>query len=133
MNSKTIVVAWILQLAVAAILAASAIGKLVGAPEAVALFADLGMEPAGRYLVALLELVAALLLLLPWSVAWGGVLAWGLMGGALIAHATRLGISGEMGILTLAAVFNWIAASAILYLRRSEIEFIRCMFERRQE
>lgn len=133
MNRKTIVVAWILQLAVAAILSASAIGKLVGAPEAVALFVDLGMEPTGRYLVAVLELVAALLLLLPWSVAWGGVLAWGLMSGALIAHATRLGISGEMGILSLAAFFNWAAASVILYLRRSEIEFIRSMFERKQE
>lgn len=121
--------AWVLQILVALVLGASAIAKLIGNAESIMLFENLGMEPGGRYLIALLELAAALLLLIPFSAPWGAVLAWGVMTGALIAHLSKLGMAGTMLPMTLAAAFNWCASAAILFLRRNQIEFIRCMFD----
>ncbi|MFU8849272.1 MAG: DoxX family protein [Opitutales bacterium] len=121
--------AWVLQILVALVLGASAVAKLIGSAESIMLFANLGMEPGGRYLIALLELAAALLLLIPFSAPWGAVLAWGVMTGALIAHLSKLGMVGTMLPMTLAAAFNWCASAAILFLRRNQIEFIRCMFD----
>jgi len=127
--------AWVLQICVALVLGASALAKLAGNAESIMLFENLGMEPAGRYLVALLELAAAGLLLIPFSAPWGAVLAWGVMTGALIAHLSKLGMAGAMLPMTLAAAFNWCASAAVLFLRRRQIEFVRCMFdcERRED
>ena len=125
--------AWILQLLVACVLGASAVAKLAGHTESIMIFENLGMEPGGRYLIAILELTAALLLLIPFSVNWGAILAWGVMTGALIAHLTKLGLAGTMLPMTLAAAFNWCGSAGILFLRRHQTEFIRCMFERRSD
>ena len=124
---------WILQIAVAAIIARFGVDKLMASPASVDLFASLGMEPSGRYLIGILELTAALLLLFPYSIAWGAMLAWGLMTGALIGHLTRLGMEGQMLTMTLMAAFNWLATIAILYIRRDQVEFIRSMFARESE
>jgi uncharacterized membrane protein YphA (DoxX/SURF4 family) len=121
--------AWILQVLVACVLGASAIAKLIGNAESIMLFSNLGMEPGGRYLIAVLEMIAALLLLVPFSATWGAILAWGVMTGALIAHFTKLGMVGTMLPMTLAAAFNWCASAAIIFLRRHQTEFIRCMFD----
>ncbi|NBB78174.1 MAG: hypothetical protein GVY36_01830 [Verrucomicrobia bacterium] len=123
------VLAWILQILVACVLGASAIAKLAGNAESIMLFENLGMEPGGRYLIALLELIAALLLLVPFSATWGAILVWGVMTGALIAHLTKLGMAGAMLPMTLAAALNWCASAAIIFLRRHQTEFVRCMFD----
>ncbi len=122
--------AWILQIMAAIILGASAAAKLTGHAESIAVFETLGMEPGGRYLIAVLELAAAVLLLIPYSAPWGAILTWGVMSGALIAHLTELGLTGPMLPMTVAAATNWCAAALILLLRRHQIEFIRCMFAR---
>ena len=75
------------------------------------------------------RMIAALLLLIPFSAAWGAILAWGLMTGAIIGHCTHLGLTGDMLPMTLAATFNWLGSCAIVLLRHRQIEFIRCMFE----
>lgn len=125
------ILSWALQGLVAMILAPMAIAKFTGAEQATALFSEIGMEPTGRYIIGTLELIAALLLLIPTSVAWGAILAWGVMTGAIIAHITALGL-GEpvtpLGIpLCVMALLNWLGCSAIIALRRREIELIRNM------
>lgn len=119
-----------LQVATAGILAVAGVMKLTGDPGSIEMFAQLGMDPFGRILVGALECASALVLLLPFAAAWGAVLAWGLMTGALIAHLTRLGITGDMLPYAAIALAVWIACIAIVYLRREEIGFVRCMFER---
>jgi len=128
MKNKSTISSWVLQIPVAIVLGASALAKLSGRDAPVMIFESLGMEPTGRYLIGGLELIAALLLLIPFSVAWGAILVWGLMTGAIIAHATHLGASGPMLPMTIAAAFNWIASTAIIFLRHRQIEFVRQMF-----
>lgn len=130
---KQTILSWVFQVLVAAILAPMIGVKFAGRPEAVELFTALGMEPAGRYLIGALELLVLVLLLTPRAAAWGAVLGWGVMTGALIAHATHLGVEGMMLPLTLMAALNWLGCTAVLILRRRQIEFIREMFPGEEE
>lgn len=66
--------------------------KFTGSPESMYIFKTVGMEPWGRWLIGILELVASVFLLIP-KTAWaGGLLAVGLMVGAIGMHLTILGI-----------------------------------------
>lgn len=128
---RTRTASWVLQVLVAFILVPMAIGKFVGDSQASALFEQIEMEPGGRYVVGVVELIAAGLLLIPGVAAWGAILAWGVMTGALIAHTTSLGLGEPVPVLGLPlgvlAMLNWLGASAIIILRRRDIGFIRDM------
>lgn len=77
---------------IAAILLLMAAGmKFIGDPAAIEIFVRLDMEPAGRFVVAFVEVLAALLLVSPFA-ALGSLLAVAIMLGASIAHATQLGV-----------------------------------------
>ena len=80
------------QVMAAVILLMASAMKFVGNVDSVEVFVRLGMEPGGRYLIAVIEALAALLLLSPLA-ALGSVIAVGVMSGAIIAHATQLGLS----------------------------------------
>ncbi len=114
----------------------AALLKFQGAPMSVEAFSALGMEPTGRYLIGCLELLAGLMLLSPFA-ALGAMLTAGVMCGAVIAHATRLGISmasgdGSVpqstlgpGIFALAALgLVIVCALYVLISRRKELPFI---------
>lgn len=75
--------------------------KFTASPESVYIFNTVGMEPWGRISIGILELVAGLLLATNTTAWLGGILALGLMAGALLMHATILGISvqGDGGYL----------------------------------
>jgi len=82
----------IARLAAAIILLQTLFFKFSGAEESVYIFTQVGMEPWGRYAIGVMELIAAALLVIP-AMAWlGGILALGLMVGALGMHITILGI-----------------------------------------
>ncbi|MDQ8199605.1 hypothetical protein QEH56_15690 [Pelagicoccus enzymogenes] len=125
---SSLVCSWIFQVVVALVLGPAVYFKFAGAEAAIQNFTTLGMEPTGRYIVAGLELVAILLLLFPQGVAWGAILGWGLMSGALIAHATELGFSGSALSSALMATAAWTLCGAIAYLRREKILFLNAMF-----
>lgn len=125
-----IILSWTLQLAASAVLATAATGKLMSHAESVAMFQQLNFDPGGRYLIGVLELVAALLLLVPQSIVWGAVLGWGLMTGALIAHCTRLGFQGETESFGLMAAAVWLGCTMIIFLRRKQSQSLRRMFAR---
>ncbi|HHN78721.1 MAG TPA: hypothetical protein ENK11_08645 [Phycisphaerales bacterium] len=84
---------WVLQIIAVAIFAMAAIPKLTGDEGSKALFEVLGAEPAGRYGVGVMEIVAIALLLIPRTVVFGSMLSILLMIGAIGAHATKLGFS----------------------------------------
>ena len=92
---------WIVRLAAAGILLQTLFFKFTGAPESVYIFSTLGVEPWGRLASGVLELVASGLVLYSGTAGLGGLLAAGLMGGAIVSHLTLLGIEiqGDGGLL----------------------------------
>jgi hypothetical protein len=123
MSRKETFISWAGQIVAAAILAMAMVPKFMSAQESIDLFTTLGVEPWGRYMVGLIELVAVLLLLVPQlrMHVVGGLVAAGLMAGALASHAWRLGFSGDMGTAAGMAVVVLLASLVVLYLRREEL------------
>ena len=119
MKAKNIT-SWILRVLVAVILGQTLFFKFTGAPESVALFTQLGIEPLGRIGIGIAELVAVVLILIPRTVFYGALLSVALMLGALGAHVTELGFAGEMGSLAALAGVALLAAAgvAVLHLPR---------------
>ena len=120
LSRRANIVAWVAQIVAAVILAQTLYFKFTAAPESVRLFTTLGLEPAGRIGSGVAELIAAVLLLWPRRAFWGALLALGVMGGALHAHLTKLGIvvDDEGGLLFGLAVTVAVCALVVLWLRR---------------
>jgi hypothetical protein len=120
------VVCWILQLTAAVILLQTLYFKFTGAEESVYIFTTVGAEPWGRIGSGILELVAALLLLVPGTAALGGAMAAGLMAGAIMSHLTILGIDvkGDGGLLFGLAVVVFVAGLAVTFIRRADLPIV---------
>ena len=124
LSKPATVVSWVAQLAALVILAMAGFMKLSGAPDSVALFELLGAEPFGRYAVGTFEVIAVLLLVRPATAAWGGLLAIGLMGGAIGTHLFKIGVAypGD-GSLFMMALVVFIAGAIVAALRRQDLPF----------
>jgi hypothetical protein len=121
-----IAVCWVLQLTAAVILLQTLYFKFTGAEESVYIFTTVGAEPWGRIGSGILELVAALLLLVPATAALGGAMAAGLMAGAIMSHLTILGIDvkGDGGLLFGLAVVVFVAGLAVTFIRRADLPIV---------
>ncbi|MBX7057676.1 MAG: DoxX family protein [Leptospirales bacterium] len=117
---------WIAQIVVALILVQTLFFKFTAAPESVYIFTTLGAEPWGRIGSGIMELVAAILLVIPRSAASGAVLSAGAMFGALAAHLGPLGVvvQDDGGLLFALAMTALLLSASILWLRRKEIPLI---------
>ena len=109
----------------AMLLLLAAIMKFIGDPGSVEVFVSLDMEPAGRYVIAVIEMVAGLLLLSPFA-ALGSVMVVAVMCGAIIAHVTQLGlvVNNDGGRLVGMLVVVLLCAGYVLVSRRKEIPFV---------
>jgi hypothetical protein len=123
-------VSWVLQLVVAGILLQTLFFKFTGAAESVYIFGSLGrylnlpaVEPWGRIGSGVVELVAAVLLLLPATAPLGALVAMGVMAGAIASHLLVLGIDvqGDGGLLFGLALAVFAGSAIVLILRRSQI------------
>ncbi len=123
-------VSWVCQIIAAIILGQTLFFKFTAAPESVYIFTTLGAEPWGRIGSGVMELVAVALLLIPRTPAIGAGLAIGLMGGAIGAHLTKLGIEvqGDGGTLFGLAVTTLGCAGVVLLIRRRELPFVGQLF-----
>ncbi|MEM8963318.1 MAG: DoxX family protein [Acidobacteriota bacterium] len=122
------VVSWVLQLVVAVILGQTLFFKFTAAPESVELFTILGLEPHGRILIGVAELVAVVLLVVPRTVPVGAALSAGLMVGALGAHVTKLGFEGDMGSLAALGAVALAASLGLLLMHRRRLPVVGGMF-----
>ena len=123
------IVNWLLRLIPAVIVGRAAWMKFSGGTDVSMMFGSLGMEPGGRYLIGLIESLCVVLLLSPRISAWGGLLCLGVMIGAIIAHTTVIGFDGSMARLFGMALLAAGCSLAIIYRLRSQLPFIRDMFE----
>lgn len=81
-------------------------------------------EKPFRLFVASMEIVAAVLVLIPRTRAFGALFALGIMSGAIMFHLfTPLGIDpyGDGGQLFKEACFTWAMAALIVVLKRDEL------------
>lgn len=124
--NAALITSWALQLAVAAILLQTLFFKFTGAPESVYIFTAVGAEPWGRIGSGVVELMASILLLVPFTTTIGAALAMAVMVGAIMSHLTILGIEvqGDGGLLFGLALLVFAGSTAILFIRRSDIPFV---------
>jgi hypothetical protein len=122
----SVTVSWILQIVVAVILLQTLFFKFTAAAESVYILSTLGAEPWGRIGSGLVELIAAILLLLPATITVGAAVALFVIVGAIMSHLTILGIEvqGDGGLLFFLALTVFVASAAILVIRRGEIPVI---------
>jgi hypothetical protein len=120
------VLSWALRLTAAAILLQTLFFKFTGAEESVYIFSTLGVEPWGRYASGIVELVAAVLLLVPATCAFGALLTVGVACGAVMSHLTALGIEvkGDGGLLFGLALTVFACGVTVALIHRREIPVI---------
>jgi uncharacterized membrane protein YphA (DoxX/SURF4 family) len=125
-------VIWILRVVPAIILLQTLFFKFSAAAESVHIFSTLGLEPLGRITVGILELIAAVLLLVPYTTLFGAILGAGSMVGALFSHLTKLGIvvlddSGALFILALIVFVS--CCTLIIIFRRKAATLLSSLFK----
>ena len=100
---------WTLQVLVALVLLAAGSGKLVGSAAMVALFDAIGIGQWFRYVTGSLEVLGALLLIVPGKSAFGAALLACVMAGAVVAHLTVLHTAptAPLVLFALTAVIAW--------------------------
>ncbi|NDV44107.1 DoxX family protein [Flagellimonas sediminis] len=100
--------------------------KFSAAPESVYIFSTLGLEPYGRIGLGIVELVVAILLLIPKTTWLGGLLGVGIMSGALFSHLTKLGVAvqGDGGTLFILALITFVFCVILLWKNRKDIPFL---------
>ena len=84
--------------------------KYAGHEESIWIFTQMGWEPWGRYLIAIIETVAIILLVSPWYLI-GSIITLSIISAANFLHFTRLGIdiNGDGGLLfglSIAVILN---------------------------
>lgn len=126
MGKSQSIVSWGLQLLVAGILLQTLFFKFTGAEESVFIFRTVGAEPWGRIGSGVMELVAAILLLMPALAPYGAILTMGLMAGAILSHLTILGIEvkGDGGLLFGLALTAFLGSLVVALIRRAQIPLL---------
>lgn len=93
---------WILQILTAAVFLMAGFAKLSGDPKMVEAFANIGLGQWFRYLTGAIEIVSALLLLVPRTIPVGALLLICTMLGAVATHLFVFGDSPIVPIILLA-------------------------------
>ena len=116
----------LLRLIIAGILLQTLYFKFTAAEESVYIFTTLGMEPWGRIGSGIVELIAALLLLIPKGNWLGALLALGTVTGAIFFHLTKLGIEvkEDGGLLFILACVVFLGSLYILWKERAHITVV---------
>jgi putative oxidoreductase len=93
---------WVLQIIAAAMFLMAGTLKLIGNPDMVQEFGVIGIGQWFRYLTGIIEVVGAILLLIPGAALFGAVSLAVTMIGALIAHSFVIGGNPAAAIVLLA-------------------------------
>lgn len=126
------VIEWICRIVVAIILLQTLFFKFTGAEESKYIFTTLmgDNEAVGRIGSGIVELIAAVLILIP-NTAWlGALIALGTISGAIFSHLTKLGIvvKDDGGFLFILAIVVFVCSAIVLFLNRASIPVVGSMF-----
>lgn len=122
---------WALRLLAAGLLLQTLFYKFSAADESVYIFSKLGVEPWGRIASGIMELIAAILILIPRTTAYGALLSAGIMAGAIASHIFVLGIEvmNDGGQLFIYALLVFTASLILLVMNRRQLFFYRSLFK----
>lgn len=116
-----------LRIIVAIILIQTLRFKFSAHPDSVYIFETVGLEPIGRIGIGVLELIAAILILIPRTIWLGATLTLGIIGGAILMHLTQLGIEikNDGGVLFITALITFTLSAIILFIYKKDIPFLK--------
>ncbi|CAA9200487.1 DoxX family membrane protein [Flavobacterium collinsii] len=116
-------IVWILRIVAAGILLQTLFFKFSGAKESIYIFSTLGIEPYGRIGSGIVELIVAILILIP-KTTWVGALGGcGVMTGAIFSHLFVLGIvvQNDGGFLFFLATITLLCCLGLLYFNKNKL------------
>ncbi len=129
MSNTLKVISWICRIVVALLFFQTLFFKFTGAEESKYIFTQLmgaENEAFGRIGSGIVELIAAILILVPRTVAIGAVLSLGVISGAIMSHITQLGIvvKDDGGTLFILAITIFVLSLVTLFIHRKELPII---------
>lgn len=107
---------WTLKGLLAAAFLSAGGAKIYGVPMMVENFEHIGFGQWFRYLTGILEVIGAIVVLVPGVAAFGGVLLICIMGGAVATHLLLIGGSVVPAIILL------ILSAVVVYAHRDQID-----------
>jgi hypothetical protein len=134
MSSTLVIVSWVCRIVVALILLQTLFFKFTGAEESKYIFTTLlgpDLEAAGRIGSGVVELIAAILLVLPRTSWIGAFIALGTISGAIMSHLTMLGIvvKDDGGLLFALAVIVFVLSAVVLLIHRRDLPVLGAAFQ----
>jgi uncharacterized membrane protein YphA (DoxX/SURF4 family) len=122
MNLRTAGI-WILRGIPAVILLQTLYFKFTAHPQSVRLFTQIGMEPYGRIGTGIVELAAAILILIPRYTGYGAIVGLVMMTGALYFHLTKIGIyfDGDP-FLFIYALITFVCCAMLIFIYKNQLQ-----------
>ena len=116
----------ILRIIIAIILVQTLRYKFTAHPDSVYIFTKVGLEPYGRIIIGIFELIAAILILIPKTVWLGALLTLGIISSAILMHLTNLGIeiNGDGGKVFYMAIIVFVLSLIVLWINRKNLPFV---------
>jgi hypothetical protein len=129
MSTTVKIISWLCRIIVAGILLQTLFFKFSGAEESKYIFTKLmgaEYEAVGRIGSGIFELISAILILFPGTVAIGAVISLGVISGAILSHLTELGIvvQDDGGTLFILAVTIFVLSLVTLIIHRKELPIV---------
>ena len=118
MKTITLLFKWLCQIGAGSVFIYAAISKFKGSPMDIETFKLLDMEPTGRIMIGICEIIAGAGLFHPLSAAHAALLGAGVLTGASLAH---VGVLGSAGINLLLPTY--FATLVVVIMRRHELFF----------
>lgn len=120
MNSK---ISIIVRIIIAVIYLQTLYFKFSAQPESVYIFEQLGFEPYGRIGSGIMELLIAILILIPRTKILGALLSIFVISGALFSHLFILGIeiNNDGGTLFILGVIVFLLSVLVLFLHKNQL------------
>lgn len=117
------IITWIVKCISVVILVQTLFFKFTAAEESVYIFTKLGIEPIGRIGSGIIELLAAVLILLSRTTLLGAILSLITMIGALLSHIFFLGIvvENDGGELFVLAIITLLCSLFLIYQNKTKI------------
>lgn len=118
---------WILRIIPAVLLLQSLYFKFTGSDESIYIFSIIGFEPYGRIGLGILELVTAVLILIPKTSWLGAFIGCGIMIAAILSHVFLLGIAvnNDQGLLFSLAITIFLFCLALVFINTDEYQNIK--------